>query len=199
MAWAPDYVEVDDLASYLRVEDVFDDAQMALAITSASRAVDYETNRQFGRTDSTEARTYFAKPDWEWGYSYIEIDDLMITGSPEVTIDGDAVTTFVLEPVNASQKGRPWTSIRFTADSEFKPSTFSNEVIVTAPYWGWSSIPDTIKQATLFQASRFLKRRDAPFGVAGSPDLGSELRLLSRVDPDVAVALRDYRRFRSVF
>ena len=50
------------------------------------------------------------------------------------------------------------------------------------------------QEATLLQASRLAARRDSPFGVAGSPDAGSEMRLLARVDPDVAVALEPYRR-----
>jgi len=54
------------------------------------------------------------------------------------------------------------------------------------------------KVATVLQANRLLKRRHAPFGVAGSPELGSELRLLARVDPDVAVSLRGLGRMRAV-
>jgi hypothetical protein len=64
--------------------------------------------------------------------------------------------------------------------------------------WGWTAVPTSVKQATLLQASRFHKRRHAPFGVAGSPEMGSEIRLLSRVDPDVSVALRDFNRLRAV-
>jgi len=198
MAWAPDYVEVDDLASYLRIDDAVDDPELALAITAASRAVDHETNRQFGLVASTEARTYYARPDYDMGYWVVHVDDFMVTGAPTVTVDGGSVTTFVQEPVNASQQGRPWTRIRFTVDSEFLPSTHPHEVSVTTR-WGWSSVPVAVEQATLLQASRFFTRRNAPFGIAGSPDVGSEMRLLAKVDPDVAVSLRDYRRLRSVF
>jgi hypothetical protein len=51
------------------------------------------------------------------------------------------------------------------------------------------AIPDAVKAACLIQASRFFTRRYAPFGVAGSPDSGSEIRLLAKVDADVAVIL----------
>lgn len=54
-------------------------------------------------------------------------------------------------------------------------------------------IPAGVTQACLLQASRFFARRYSPFGIAGSPENGSELRLLSRVDPDVAVVLAPYR------
>jgi hypothetical protein len=66
--------------------------------------------------------------------------------------------------------------------------------VEVAALWGWTSVPPTIMQANLIQAARFLKRRDAPFGVAGSLELGSEIRLLSKLDPDVALMVGAYKR-----
>jgi hypothetical protein len=48
--------------------------------------------------------------------------------------------------------------------------------------------------AAKLQCARWNFRRDAPAGVAGSPDQGSEIRLLSRLDPDVAVSLAGLSR-----
>ena len=39
---------------------------------------------------------------------------------------------------------------------------------------------------------------DATAVLTGSPDMGTETRLLSKVDPDVMVMLRDYRRWAMV-
>ena len=47
--------------------------------------------------------------------------------------------------------------------------------------------PLTIASACRLQAARLAKRRDAPFGIAGSAEFGSELRLLSSLDPDVRI------------
>lgn len=196
MAWAPDYVTTSQLKSYLRVGDAVDDAELAFAITAASRAVDQDTNRQFGVLSAAEERIYRAYPDYERGYWVVEVDDFQSTTNLAVEVDDTVVTTFLKEPRNASQRSRPWTRVVFTSDSETLPCRAS-EVAVTA-LWGWTAVPDTVKQATLLQASRFFKRRDAPFGIAGSPDQGSELRLLARVDPDVQVTLRSYRRTRAV-
>lgn len=194
MAWAPDYVTVSELKSYLRVTDAVDDLELAFAVTAASRAVDHATNRQFGQTAAAEQRTYTACPDYERGWWVVYTDDYQtITGLVVEVVDAGIVATFVMEPINSSQKARPWTRVVFTTDSEFQPSGVSHEVKVTAR-WGWTAVPAAVKQATLLQASRFATRRQAPFGVAGSPDQGSELRLLAKVDPDVAVALRDYVR-----
>lgn len=196
MAWAPDYVTVAELRSYLRTANPQDDTQLALAVTAASRAVDHDTNRQFGKVSSAEERLYPAYPDYERGYWVVEVDDFQSTSGLAVEVDGDAVATFLKEPRNASQKARPWTRVVFTSDSEAMPCATS-EVAVTA-LWGWTAVPDTVKNAALLQATRLVKRREAPFGVAGSPDQGSELRLLAKVDPDVAVMLRGYRRMRAV-
>lgn len=49
--------------------------------------------------------------------------------------------------------------------------------------------PASVKLATMIQGSRWAKRRDSPFGIAGSPEMGNEMRLLARIDPDVAVLL----------
>lgn len=59
-------------------------------------------------------------------------------------------------------------------------------------YEQFNPVPSTIKLATLMQAGRWAKRRDAPFGIAGSPETGSEMRLLAKLDPDVEVMLGGY-------
>lgn len=200
MAWAPLYVTDEDLRGYLRVDDLEDEAQAALAITAASRAIDDHTNRQFGKTTAIEERFYTAWPDYERCRWVVTIDDIQSTTGLVLkvgTTNPVTVTTYRLEPVNALAKGRPWTHLAFTTGSQAEPTNEVHGVSVTAT-WGWTTVPDTVKQATLLQASRVLKRRDAPFGVAGSPELGSELRLLAKIDPDVAVALRGYGRVKAV-
>lgn len=194
MAWAPDYATSDELKAYLRIDDAVDDAQIALAVTAASRAVDRYTDRQFGVVAAPEARSYTAFWDRRRCRYVVPIDDLMTeVGLTVEAVAGD-VTVFALQPANAAAQGRPWTRLVVDPAATVKPTTAEDAVTVTAQY-GWTEVPDTVKQATLLQASRFFKRRDAPFGVAGSPQEGSELRLLAKVDPDVAVALGPYRRW----
>lgn len=197
MPWSPSYVSVAELASYTRIDDAVDDAELGLAAEAASRAVDEATNRQFGQVAAVEERVYVARPDFDRGCWVADTDDFQTATGLVVEIDGTAVATFVQEPRNAAQKGRPWTRLVFTADSEATPSTAPHEVAVTA-LWGWTAVPDTVVQATLLQGSRFFTRRQAPFGIAGSPDQGSELRLLARVDADVKVMLGGFTRLRAV-
>lgn len=209
MAWAPDYVELDELKNYLRIplDDTQDDDELALYITAASRAVDEHTNRQFGKTEAPATRTYTGGAGQVWyngtrGVWVVEIDDLMSAAGLAVTVtDVGTVTDYALEPLNAAADGMPWTSLVIATASSVQPSasypTYLS-VEVAANVWGWTATPAAAKLATRLQASRFSIRRESPFGVAGSPEQGNELRLLSKLDPDVAVALKRYRRPRAV-
>src|SRR5690606_31803660 len=103
-----------------------------------------------------------------------------------------------LRPVNAVANGRPYEELVVHPSNEVQLSELEAGVRVHAQF-GWTAVPTAIKQACLLQASRLLARRDSPYGVAGSPEAGSEVRLLARVDPDVEVALAPYKRSRWVF
>lgn len=193
MAWEPDYASSADLKAYLRISDTVDDAQIALAVTAASRSVDQHCGRQFGVVAAAEERKYTARWDRRRARWLVDIDDLMSTTDLAITCTAGTITDYTLEPVNAEPLGRPWTSLVVNSTSTITPTSLVNDMAITA-LWGWTAVPTPVKQATLLQASRFFARRDSPYGIAGSPDTGSELRLLARVDPDVSVALTPYRR-----
>jgi hypothetical protein len=97
--------------------------------------------------------------------------------------------------VNAAQTGRPFTKLYVDDDSAAKPTTERHGVTISA-VWGWDAVPVPVEQATLLQASRFHARRFSPYGVAGSPEAGSEMRLLAKLDPDVELALARSRLIR---
>jgi len=195
MTWAPDYLEVEELADYLRITDDADDAELAVAIGASSRAIDAHCNRQFGKVDAPEQRRYpvYAR-DGRW---VADIDDLMSESGLTIASASGAVTGYELEPSNAAQKGRPWTRLVLTTSTTNQPTADELWLDITAP-WGWTAFPPAVTLACRLQSSRFHARRDSPYGVAGSPDLGNELRLLARLDPDVAVMLRGFRRPRKV-
>lgn len=194
MAWAPDYVLASDLKAYLHISDTTDDAQIAFAITAASRAIDQATNRQFGLVSAPEERVYTARYDKTRSRYVVEIDDLMTVTGLEITGESGAIDGYALQPGNAEFQGKPWTRLVVHPDSAHMPTLAEDGVTVTARY-GWTTVPVAVQQAALLQASRFFSRRESPFGVAGSPDLGSELRLLAKVDPDVAIVLGPYTRW----
>lgn len=198
MAWKPDYVELADFSAFLRVTDQVDDDMLAVAITSAARAIDDRCNRQFGVVDAVEERLYTAQPDYDIGRWVIVVDDLQTADDLVILVDGEELTDYQMSPPNAVADGKAWTRIVVGKDSTVVPTGEYLEVAATG-LWGWSlGIPTAVSGANYLQASRWISRRDSPFGVAGSPAEGSELRLQARLDPDVLVSLAGYRRPRRV-
>lgn len=200
MTWAPDYVTADDVAAFVHVDDDVDDADFARAATTASRAIDHECHRQFGRTAS-ETRLYTPRWSHTKGLWIIETDDFVTFTQVEIDRLGEGiwevidVTKFrkLAGDANADKKGRPWE--RLGVRNVSLPSfSYAHDCIRVTAEWGWSSVPVAIEQATLLQASRLVSRRDSPMGVAGSPESGSELRLLAKLDPDVKTSVKDYVR-----
>lgn len=174
MAWSPDYATVEDLRSFVRIPDTEDDAVLAMSIAAASRAIDRQTGRQFGNAEGTRR------------YKVVDgitvIDD--ITRVDSVTLNGAEVTP-ELWPLNAEANGKPYERLSLPRDGALE---------VTGLF-GWPVVPEAVKYACLLQANRVRARRDSPFGIAGSADGMGELRLLSKVDPDVAVILASFRRW----
>lgn len=207
MAWAPDYITSDELADYLRIKDADldlpDETQLEDACTGASRAVDEHCGRQFGLVAAPELRYYKARWSKTRQGWIVVVDDFQTTTGLALALDSAEDGTYlgVLDltyavklPVNAGQRGRPWEALLIRYASPVRPRGSAYEVGVTAR-WGWlNGVPRTVVLGTKLQASRFDFRRDSPAGVAGSPDQGSELRLLAKLDPDVATSLRAYRR-----
>lgn len=203
MTFAPDYITVAELRAHLTAATAGTDAPFETAITAASRAIDHHCRRQFGLTGSAVARVYTYGGECIEGRAALPVDDVQTTVGLALAFDlGEdgtfeksltVGTDFDLWPWNAAANGKPWTHVvlRPTAVSYF-PSA-ARGVQATAN-WGWTAVPTIVKQACLIQASRFFVRRDASFGIAGSPELGSEMRLLDRLDPDVALMLSTVRR-----
>lgn len=199
MTWKPDYLTVADAKAYLRVTDAVDDAQLQSWATAASRAIDRATNRQFGQVAAPVARIYRRAPYYDptTGLFTLEIDDLMTTAGLLVNGVAYASSGAVLLPDNAPADGLPWTAVGFTAWPVL--STPGAPIINTLTgQWGWSAVPPQVPAAGELQVARWNFRRDAPAGVAGSPDQGSEIRLLAKLDPDVAVTLAGLSRRRRV-
>lgn len=201
MAWAPDYCTTAELRSYItRSAVTVDDTELALAVTAASRVVDEYCGRQFGQVTTAEARVYTAEWDRRRGRYIIDTDDISTVDDLAVMVDDDDDETFDKEvdvyrlwPFNAADRAEPWTRIIVQPDSANLPTCREGAVEVTAE-WGWTAVPTPVKNATLIEANRIFQRRVSPYGIAGSPETGSELRLLRSVDVDAQKILQRYRR-----
>lgn len=207
MALRPDYCTLADLKVHLRITDTNDDTALAVVITAASRAVDQFCNRPFGLTGSAIQRLYTWNGDTVDGQMAVQIDDLTTTVGLVVTADTDGIftyattlvvnTDFFLYPFNAIADGVPFTHIvrKSTTVLPWPAPASRTRAFSVVANWGWATVPSAVEIATLIQAARFFVRRDSPYGIAGSPDLGSETRLMKTLDPDVQVSLGAYKRW----
>jgi hypothetical protein len=190
------YCTLSDLKTSLAIEDIQDDTGLEAAILTASRMIDDYTGRFFYRDGTTAAPVtrYYTPDSW-----YItNLDDFVSLN--QIALDDDfdqtyttilAASDYLIDPVNNARRGWPYT--RITAiDRYIFPYAYPQSVRVQA-VWGWPSIPAEIAMATKIQASRLFIRRQSPFGIAGTPELGT-VRLTSRLDPDVEALIRPFRK-----
>lgn len=201
MAITNGYATLTQVKDALETSETVHDTLLELAIESASRAIDRATDRRFYQDTNATAR-YYTPESWD---GPLQVDDIAtVTGLVVVAdFDGDGTfeetltvdTDFYMSPRNAAADGRPWTELRrLIATATVWPVGVPDGVKVTAKYGYGATAPTDITQATIIQAVRLFNRKHAPFGVAGSPTEGSEMRLLARLDPDVAMMVRPYRR-----
>ena len=200
MALTNAYCTLQDVKNALAIEDPQDDLAIEAAIMSASRMIDDYTDRFFYK-DGTQASPvvrYFTAKDW-WTCN---VDDFTVI--TQIATDDNfnqlyttvwAADDFMIEPVNNPRRGWPLTRILAIGAYIF-PSNLPQSVKVTAA-WGWPAVPEEIKMACKLQASRFFIRRQSPFGIAGSPELGT-VRLSSRLDPDVEALIRPFKRLKGL-
>jgi hypothetical protein len=181
VTWAPDYVTSAELKGYAKIPDNADDAFIALWITTVSRNVDEFCGRQFGQT-AAESRYYTPVYDRHERAWFAEVDDVQdVTGMTVADENGTVVTDYVLLPRNAAVKGRPYERLKLTA--------CTGEIGVNVK-WGWGAVPSAVKEGVFLQGNRLKARRVSPFGIAGSPTEGSEIRLLAQLDPDFRTSLK---------
>jgi hypothetical protein len=190
------YCTLAELKASLNITDSVDDTALEAAITAASRMIDDYTERFFyvnGSVGSPVTRYYTALDPYT-----INVDD--ITTVTEIATDdnfdftyGTVFTTsdFMVEPINNPIKGFPYNRL-LAIGSYIFPYQLPQAVRVKG-VWGFTAVPPEVNMATLIQSSRLFGRRQSPFGIAGSPEMGT-VRLYSRLDADVEVLLRPFRK-----
>ena len=196
------YATLSELKGFVGIPtaDTADDTTLQLALDSSSAQVDQFCDRTFTADSSPTVRLYQVQTT-----ARLDVDPISATTGLVVKTDDNADGTFEttwvldtdfrLEPLNAAAYGEPWTRLVALGTRWFPKITYRPGVQVTAKFgWPGGTAPAPVKHATLIQASRLWKRKDAPFGVAGSVEFGSEMRLLAKLDPDVESLLKPYRR-----
>lgn len=196
-----DYVELEELKRSLELAgEAYADDDLALAITAASAAIDSQAGRRFSLDAADVTREYLTSR-----VSWVELDDITAVSGVSVCEYGETTWTdltpvddYALLPRNATADGWPTTALELLPTGSvvsFDPTGEGrwSRVRVTGRF-GWATVPESIKAATMILATRFVKRvREAPFGVAGMGADGIAVRIASG-DPDVAMLTSPYTR-----
>lgn len=175
-----------------------EDDEIDQVVNSVSRAIDDACGRFFYSAAGT---VLYTADD----FLYLPIDDFSAitsivideqnTGTPNVTLTNG--TDYRPEGTSAIP-GFPYTAIRITSFGTKTLPVGVTEGVSVRGTRGFAAVPQPIVAATLLQCVRTHARRNSPYGVAGSPD-GGIIRLLSRLDPDVELMIRPYRRVKEAF
>jgi hypothetical protein len=190
------YASLAQVKAALKITDSVDDTLIEMATESASRLIDGYTGRYFYSTGT--AVRYFVADD-DFVCSIDDISSSTITLQSANNADGvyDVTWTiddYQLEPLNAIADGIVWPYTRIRAIGDYLwPISGGEALIKLTAVYGWPSVPITITQATIIQASRIFKRLDSPLGVAGFGDMGA-IRVTRSLDPDVEQLVNPYRK-----
>jgi len=190
------YCTLAELKASLAITDNVDDTPLEAAVTAASRMIDDYTGRFFYADGTTQAPVYrYYTPEDAY---ILPVDDFVSIA--EIATDDNFNQTyqsvwttadFLTEPVNNPRRGWPYS--RILAVGSYVFPYFLPQAVRVRGVWGYLAVPSEINMATLIQASRLFVRRQSPFGIAGTPDLGT-VRLAAKLDADVEALVRPFRK-----
>ena len=191
MAITNGYATLSEIKTYLGISASTDDARLELAIEAASRAIDTECSRKFYATTET---LYFETDDplrCDLDNDLLTVTSIAYDSTGRRDYQTLAGTDYELDPEAA-----PYRTVWIApASSYFFPVNQRRGIRIVGS-WGYNatgSPPQAIARACVILATRYFKRKDAPFGVVGTPELGF-LRVTAK-DPEVRALLNPYRRY----
>ena len=184
MAITNGYCTQNELKGFVGIptSDSGDDDLIYDEVNAASLQIDAFCGRIFYAQGAATARKFFTNDPYR-----LRVDDISSETGLVVKLDDDddgtyevtvASSEFQLLPINGVVGGiliSPFYIIElFSGGSQEWPMDFSSNrprAEVTAK-WGFPSVPEQIRQATLMLASELFAMRNAPLGVAGVGDFG---------------------------
>lgn len=192
------YFTLDEFRRRLQqanIVDDFDDIILEQVAEGVARQIDNHCGRRIYAASETRYFTAHS-PTCVW------VDDLLIDANTVVSTDDAgtrtygttwAATDYDALPDNAVAMGEPFTKLEVSpVGTKFFPSYRKGVKIVS--FFGYAlTTPPPIREAALLQGTRLFKRKDAPFGVLGSAEMG-QLMVLPKLDPDVQKLLIRYKK-----
>ncbi len=187
MAITNSYATIDDLKARLDIKSADQDTVLEQVIEAASRQIDGWCGRAFASGNDVRHMTADS-------YDLLILpEELHGVTSFAVDRDGDGIyeTTWLVSDLYLQPYPGPFQVVRPRNGQAFP--THRNAVQI-AGSWGFGAdVPAPVREACLLQAARLFKRKDAPFGVAGSAEHG-QLQTITSIDPDVKQLLAPFMR-----
>lgn len=174
-----DYITIDEYREYIGSDTANKEVTIKLAISEASREIDFMCGRSFFQQDDTR---YFSPDENNLWILQLDDSDLATTAGltvhveygldgtyPEVRTFG---TDFICEPINQSVNGIggwPFTSLRSVNAKIWPPhyADFQRDTVKIQGTWGWPAVPDPVKQAAKVLTAQRVFMANAPLGTAG--------------------------------
>lgn len=176
---------------------VISDVLIERVINATSRAIDNYCGfprRRFWKDLTPTTHRYVIT-----GYQCVYVDDIASSaGLVVATDDGSgtfpvtwSATDYRLGPLNVdvNNTAYAYTKIEINgASKQFPNLLYGQPGLRVTGIHGWSEIPPEVNEACLLKAVSLLKRKDAPFGVAGFGEFG--VVRIRADDPDVVDLLK---------
>ncbi len=205
MAITNGYCTLAEIKAFVNITDAINDNELEDAVNSASRQIDAFTGRKFYADGSTSAKLYRTRNPY-----HVTVDDISTSTGLVVKYDDNedgtfdttvAASDFALLPLNGEAfgiAGLGFTSIElFTDGSNEFPTTQTNNrpLIQITANWGFSAVPEPVRQACLMLSSENFAMRNTPLGIAGVGEFGV---LAVRQNRQITRMLDPYRRGDSI-
>lgn len=191
-----DYITAAELKATLSMTGTtFADADIADAVTAASRAIDEYCSRRFFVTALDETRYFTPRR------LYVDLGDLASLTS--FATDAGGGTTFadtwaintdlLLHPLNADLDAVPWNRAHRHPNSSKVWPPYPRSVKVVGKF-GWTTAPAHVTQAcTIIAQQLLIAARNAPLGFSAGLD-GSPATRIAQIDPRVRMLLDPLRK-----
>jgi hypothetical protein len=193
------YCSLADVKAALRIQDTLDDSLIESSINSASRMIDQYCNRSFYPGTAGEVRYYQANDGFMCWIDDAQAVTEIKTSSTDPLIFDTTWESGDYQLLNPNQRANgaysPYYAITAT-DNYLFPVWADMALVKVTGTFGWASVPEPVKFASIIQASRLFKRLESPLGVAGVSDIGI-MRVGANIDGDVAQLINPFRQLRT--
>jgi len=183
----------------LRGETLTADEELTIGaiLDTVSRCVDHHCRRQFYASAASTARYLTALRT-----TRLVIDDLTTLVSIGTDEDGDGTyehtwgaTDYNLEPFNAAELSRPYTSIAVAPRGIYAfPAGVAKGCKITGT-WGFPTVPPEVKEATIIEAAGLWQQGKGIGGLVGGGEQGAAGQSVIQ-HPRAIALLSPFRRVR---